>query len=139
MGWRLSIATAKLDVSGMEPGQVGGLCHHSGVYFLLGVRAEEDGTRRLFFNRNGRKVTDGPEIETDVIWMRTQVDAATAFFEYSTDGETYHRFGDEFQVKFGRWRGDRMGFFCWNTERPAGHIDVDWYRYRYHGPKGGLD
>ena len=71
--------------------------------------------------------------------MRTRMKAGRAFFEYSTDGENFSRFGDDFELTFGRWRGDRIGFFCWNPERSAGHLDIDWFRYRYHGPQGGLD
>lgn len=32
----------------------------------------------------------------------------------------------------------RIGFYCWNGKRAAGHIDVDWFSYQYDGPKGGL-
>lgn len=138
MGWRKGIATAKLDFSGLEPHQVAGFCHHSGVYHLLGVRAEPDGSRHLFLNRNG-KVTGGPELETDIVWMRTEMEAGEAFFEYSLDGENYRRFGPELPLRFGRWRGNRIGFFCWNEKKPAGHVDVDWFRYRFHGPAGGME
>jgi len=57
-------------------------------------------------------------------------------FYYSFDGETWKRFGDEFRLKFGRWRGDRLGFYCWNDNLDAGYIDVDWFSYKYDGPKG---
>ena len=39
--------------------------------------------------------------------------------------------------QFGMWTGDRLGFFCWNDSEPQGHIDVDWFRYDYDGPKAG--
>jgi beta-xylosidase len=138
MGWRKGIATAKLDFSGMKPNQVAGFCHHSGVYYLLGVRADSAGSRRLFLNLNG-KMTEGPKLKADIVWMRTEMEAGEAFFEYSLDGKKYRRFGPKFPLKFGRWRGDRIGFFCWNEKKPAGHLDVDWYRYRFHGPSGGME
>jgi hypothetical protein len=43
--------------------------------------------------------------------------------------------GPEFKVTFGNWRGDRLGFHCWNdaTDGAAksGYLDVDWFRYRH--------
>jgi hypothetical protein len=71
--------------------------------------------------------------------MRTTHKGNRASFEYSPDGESFTRFGPEFTLQFGRWTGDRLGFFCWNDkasgDRPMGHMDVDWFRYDYDGPK----
>lgn len=40
-----------------------------------------------------------------------------------------------FTIAFGKWTGDRLGFFCWNEKEEKGHIDVDWFKYDYDGPK----
>jgi len=135
MGKGGGVAKAKLDISGMQPGQQAGFCHHSGQYILLGVRVESDGTKRLILNNNGRQ-TKGPAVAQDVIYCRTDIDGDQATFSYSFDGDNWERFGESFKLRFGRWRGDRIGFFCWNDKTDAGHIDIDWFHYDYDGPKG---
>lgn len=135
MGKGKGVATAKVDISGMKPGQHAGFCHHSGQYVLLGISVDDDGTKRLCFNNNGKQ-TEGPDVTADVIYYRTDIDGDRAVFYYSFNGETWKRFGDEFKLKFGRWRGDRLGFYCWNDELDAGYIDIDWFSYKYDGPKG---
>lgn len=134
MGKGKGLVTAKVDISGMKPGQQAGFCRHSGQFILIGIRADNEGKKKLIFNNNG-KVTEGPAIRKDVIYYRTQNDGNQAFYEYSLDGETFERFGDRFQLEFGRWRGDRLGFYCWNDISPVGHIDVDYFHYDYDGPK----
>jgi len=135
MGKGKGVATAKVDISGMKPGQQAGFCHHSGQYVLLGIRVEDDGTKRLTFNNNDKQ-TEGPTVSAETIYYRTYIDGDKARFAYSFNGWKWRRFGDEFQLKFGRWRGDRIGFYCWNDKADAGHIDIDWFRYNYDGPKG---
>jgi beta-xylosidase len=136
MGTGIGTARAKCDLSGMAPGQRAGLVRFGGVYHLLGVRMEADGTRRLFFCANG-EYTEGPEITSNSIWFETENNGPEASFRYSTDGETFHAFGPTFTLRFGRWTGDRLGFFCWNEREEAGHFDIDWFHYDYDGPKAG--
>jgi beta-xylosidase len=135
-GWGKAIA--KVDVSGMQPGQYAGFGHHSGQYVLLGVQVAEDGTRRLVYNANG-KTRRGPVVEGDTIYYRTDNVADRAMFSWSIDGESWQRFGPEFELQFGNWRGDRLTLFSFNTltddPAAAGHIDVDWFWYDYDGPK----
>ena len=58
-----------------------------------------------------------------------------ATFSYSLDGTKWDRIGPEFTLTFGRWRGDRIGFFCWNETEANGQIDIDWFHYEYDGPR----
>jgi len=134
MGRGRGVATAKVAVGGMAPGQEAGLNRHSGQYHLLSVVVDAGGSRRLKLDANG-KATMGPEIAADVLYLRTENDGPEAHFAYSLDGKRYERFGEPFVLRFGRWRGDRIGFHCWNTRKAAGHIDIDWFRYDYDGPK----
>lgn len=135
MGKHGGTVTAKVDISGVRPGQQAGLCHHSGQYVLLGVAVADDGRRHLVFNREGN-VTQGPLTAADVLYLRTDMHGSTATFSYSMDGKHWQSFGEQFPIKFGRWRGDRIGFYCWNDKQEAGHIDIDWFAYDYDGPKG---
>ena len=53
-----------------------------------------------------------------------------AHWNYSYDGKKFHKIGNEFTVKEGKWIGAKMGLFC---TRPAivtndgGWMDVDWF------------
>jgi len=134
MGATTSTAVAKFDLSGMKPHQHAGFVRFGGVYHLLGVHADADGVRRLFFNANGR-VTRGPAFNSDTLWIRTSNEGDQARFAWSTDGQTFTRIGPVFTVKFGKWTGDRLGFFCWNDKTAASHIDIDFFEYDYDGPK----
>ena len=135
MGTGKGQATAKLDLSGMRPGQRAGFVRFGGVYHLLGAHCDQAGTRRLFFDANG-KATQGPPIKQNDLWIRTVNDGDQASFAYSLDGTTFTRLGPTFTVKFGKWTGDRLGFFCWNDQTAVGHLDVDFFHYDYDGPKG---
>ncbi len=135
MGKGKGVVTVKVDISGMKPGQQAGFCHHSGQYVLLGIRVWGDGSKRLIFNNDGKE-TLGPVITKNEIYYRTNIDGIQADFSYSLDGKSWIPFGDRFMLEFGRWRGDRLGFYCWNDGTDSGHIDVDWFHYEYDGPKG---
>ncbi|MCP5116100.1 MAG: hypothetical protein GY953_35180, partial [bacterium] len=98
----------------------------------MGVRVSADGAKRLVFNRNGEEQL-GATIEGDTLYFRTDIDGATATVSYSLDGKSWREFGGRFPLIFGRWRGDRLGFYSWNDQSAAGHLDVDWFRYEYDG------
>jgi beta-xylosidase len=138
MGTTRGEAVAKFDLSGMQPGQRAGFVRFGGIYHLLGVHMEDDGSKHLFFNANGT-LEEGPRLADDQLWVRTRNEGDQAEFAYSTDGQTYATFGSKFTVKFGKWTGDRLGLFCWNDKSASGHIDVDYFRYDYDGPRGATD
>jgi hypothetical protein len=55
---------------------------------------------------------------------------------YSADGKTLEPFGSSFELKFGFWKGTRVGLFSYNTLRDDGTAVFDWFHYDYDGPKG---
>ena len=142
MGTTTGTATARFDISGMQPGQRAGFVRWGAVFNLLGVHVEDDGRKMLFFDGNGQNWVTGPEIAQDIIYIRTTNEFNQARYYYSLDGENFERFGPEFTIKMGisrhgfhNWSGDRLGFFCWNEISESGHIDVDWFCYDYYdGP-----
>ena len=134
MGTGRSEAVAKFDISGMQPGQRAGFVRFGGAYHLLGVHVDDDCGYKLFFDANG-EISQGPEIKTNDLWIQTTNEGSTARFKYSTDGEAFVEIGSSFILRFGKWTGDRLGFFCWNDRDEIGHIDIDWFYYEYGGPK----
>jgi beta-xylosidase len=135
MGITSGTAVAKFDISGMQPGQRAGYVRFGGVYHLFGVYMDDSKTRHIFFMNKEGAETKGPEIKGKDLYIRTLNTGNKAFFEYSTNGKDFQRFGPEFTIAFGKWTGDRLGFFCWNEKEEKGHIDVDWFKYDYDGPK----
>ena len=86
-------------------------------------------------NAAGKEIK-GPEVKADKLIIRTSNFGHLAYFEYSTDVKSYRRFGPNFTAKFGKWTGDRLGFFCWNEKGESGYVDVNWFAYKYDRPKG---
>lgn len=130
---------AKLDLSGVEKGTRAGICHFSGPfqkyvgqYAIFGFREEEDGKRVLFF-RNQKSGKTGPEIQGKEIYLRSDTEYDKATFSWSLDGKTWNETDFHYQLKFGNWRGNRPGLFCWNSLTDAlpesGYVDVDWFHY----------
>ena len=136
MGITTGTSEAKFDISNMVAGQRAGFVRYGGVYHLLGIVVAKSGKQNLFFMDNFAKETIGPEISSSQLFVRTSNTGNKAIYEYSIDGKKYERFGPEFTIEFGKWTGDRLGFFCWNENEKKGSIDVDWFTYEYDGPKG---
>ncbi len=138
MGTGQGMAWAKLDISGMKPGQLAGMCHFGGQYILLGIEVDANGQKKLFFNYDGNKI-NGPEVDRAIIYLRTDNDGNRATFSFSQNKKEWKQLGPEFTLRMGHWRGDRIGFFSWNElvddPEKSGYLDIDWFRYQYDGPK----
>ncbi|WP_282135209.1 glycoside hydrolase family 43 protein [Seonamhaeicola maritimus] len=135
MGITTGTAVAKFDISGMQPHQLAGFVRYGGVFNLLGVEVDENGKKNLFYMNPMAEKTNGPELVGNDLFVRTSNNSNQATYEYSFDGENYKAFGPTFTIVFGKWTGDRLGFFSWNEKEDAGHIDVDWFTYDYDGPQ----
>ena len=119
----------------MQPNQLAGFVRYGGVFNLLGVEVDENGKKHLFYMNPMSEKTMGPELNENDLYVRTSNKVDQATYEYSIDGENFIPFGPTFTIAFGKWTGDRLGFFSWNEKEDAGYIDVDWFTYDYDGPK----
>lgn len=136
MGITTGTAVAKFDVSGMKPNQMAGFVRYGGVFNLLGIEMNEEGKKTIFYmDYKGVKI-QGEEIEGNDFYVRTSNKSNQATYGYSLDGKNFKRFGPAFKIAFGKWTGDRLGFFSYNEKEDLGYIDVDWFIYDYDGPKG---
>lgn len=122
----------RLSLSGMTPGQFAGFCLHSGEYVLLGIKVSENNKKSLIFQQNEDTIS-GPVIKSAFIYFCSENDGKTTHLSYSLNGKEWIRFGPDFTLTFGRWRGARPGFFCWNynTDEKSGYIDIDWFLYDF--------
>jgi beta-xylosidase len=134
MGTTTGTAVAKLDISGMANGQYAGFVRFGGVFYIMGVKQKENEERMLvFIDAHGNEL-EGPEINEPVLFIKTSNLSDQAKFAYSLDGLHYTDFGTGFTLKFGNWKGDRLGFFTWNSASEEGIVDIDYFNYEYDGP-----
>jgi beta-xylosidase len=140
MGRHDNVMTAKFDFSGMVNGQEGGLHISAGDHNVIGVRKDGTGTMRLFFKSDagpGRDfvVLPGGPLDQKDAWLQARVENGLASFWYSLDGKTFKPLGNEVRLLFSGFTPNMVGFYTMHTEE-KGHLDVDWFRYDYDGPKG---
>ena len=124
--------TIKLDLDGLTPGQHAGLCHFSKEHAALGVEYIQDGDEGIFleFRKNG-SVVRGPSISSRYLWLKSRWgNDGVSHFYFSVDGDEFTAFGQEYQMKFGSYRGDRIAISTYNTLDEAGYVDVDYLHYR---------
>lgn len=123
-----NISTVKLDISGMTDGQRCGLCHFSISNAGIGIAAEGD-KRTIEYRENDSIIHTSP-IDTDEIWLRTEWGLdGNATFSYSIDGNDFISFGLPYEMKWGHYRGDRIGIYCFNDDSDSGYVDVDYLIY----------
>ena len=75
------------------------------------------------------KIPYHPAIHEDIYLQMVVKDSMADFF-YSKDGKKYHKAGEQFRMKEGRWIGAKVGLLA---VQPAGNedrgwVDADWFR-----------
>ena len=117
--------TVKADLSGMADGQYSGICHFAADYAALGVTSQ-NGKKSIVYLSKDKDPEQGPAIDGDTIWLRSVWDNdGHSRFSFSTDGVNFTDFGPEYQLRWGYYRGDRIGIFTFNPEGDKGRFDVD--------------
>lgn len=142
-------ATTKLKVSAKDDGQMSGLIVMGWNYAYLGVEKSGKGFILKYAQcKDAEQMTPEktsvigildkcrtfeaglyPNYETD-IYLRVKVETGgKCSFYYSTDGRRFHRAGDTFIARQGKWIGAKVGLFSvapYGKER--GWVDADWFR-----------
>lgn len=122
--------TIKVDISKMANGQLSGLCHFGSTYSTFGIE-QRDGIRRICYDKNGHKSL-GEIINSPTIYLKSSWGySGYSIYSYSTDGLNYNLFGETYKLTWGKYRGDRIGVFTYNTLKENGYIDVDYFHYNY--------
>ena len=120
--------TVKLDISGMEDGQKSGLCHFSQASAAVGI-VQEEGKRFLEFRENEERVR-GPSLRGQTVWLRSSWGiSGLSQFSYSLDGVVFFPLGELYQLRWGHYRGDRIGIYNFNNKVEKGFVDVDYFHY----------
>ena len=135
--YRDSYGTARIDLSGMQEGDVCGLCVFQDPYGYIGVKME-GGQRKLVYYRSAyadgtvaAETVEGDVVAGPEIYLRAVVNFGTnkAQFYYSTDNKTYAPFGNEWTMRYTLevFTGNRFGLFNYATEATGGYVDIDWF------------
>ena len=142
-------ATTKLKVSAKDDGQMSGLIVMGWDYAYLGVEksgenfvlkyaqcndAEQMNPETVIVEGilgNSRTFEAGlyPNYEID-IYLRVKVKSGgKCTFYYSTDGKRFHKAGDVFTARQGKWIGAKVGLFSVTPHgKERGWVDADWFR-----------
>ncbi|MGB3801478.1 MAG: glycoside hydrolase 43 family protein [Lewinella sp.] len=113
-----STATTRLELDGLESGDVAGLALLNLPYAWLGIMEEEDGRTLRYFNQQTDETAD-VEIDKDAVWLRTHAnfDTDTAYFSYSLDGESFTDIGGPVHMPYQlrTFQGVRYTLFNYHT------------------------
>ncbi len=122
---------AKLEIVGMVDGQKAGLTHFGMPHYSsIGVSCAGN-EKRLFYNVKGVEQS-GSVLTSNELWLKSVwgLDGQSQYY-YSTDGKNYVALGNKYQLKWGHYRGDRIGVYTYNSSSENGFIDVDYFKYEY--------
>ena len=134
--YKSSYGSVKLDLSGMQDGDVAGLAVWQNPYSFLGVKME-NGKKFLYSERcsfDGQKLKkeekkNGTSIKGDVLYLRAVVNFATnaCKYYYSTDGKKWTTSGVTMNMRYtlDYFVGQRFYLFNYATKRLGGYVDFD--------------
>ncbi|TWI78337.1 beta-xylosidase [Lacibacter cauensis] len=126
-----NLATVKLDISNMVDGQHTGLTHFSTAgYSTIGIRMN-NGQKFLVYHVNGKDSVVRTITHKD-IWLQSSwnIDGMN-IYSYSLDGKKFIALTNSSQLRWGSYRGDRIGIYNYNLLAEKGFVDVDYFRYSY--------
>ena len=125
----MSEVVVKMDLRGMADGQKAGLSHFGFPdYSAIGITCRNK-IHSIELNVKG-KFTMGATVQESVIWLKSiwGTDGISQY-SYSLDGKKFVLFGPPYQMKWGSYRGDRIGIYCYNNLSDSGYVDVDFLNY----------
>jgi beta-xylosidase len=130
-----SEATVAVDLRDMADWQRNGLVCMGKENRMLGVKMEK-GQRCLYISNDTveQVITN---ISADRLYLSVSIDMLRQHvqFSYSLDNIAFTPCGEPFVVRFGFWKGARIGLYCYNTQRDAGRASFGPFTYRHDGPQ----
>ncbi len=122
-------ATVKVDMSDMKDGQSAGIACLSKIYRGLGI-TKKDGVNWIYIEEGGKR-SEIAQIAESVVFLRGDFDVTDNRhrLSYSLDGENYIQAGEEFEMRWGDWKGPRVGVYSYGADGTA-HFDEFEYFYQ---------
>ncbi|MGD9930805.1 MAG: glycoside hydrolase 43 family protein [Mangrovibacterium sp.] len=124
-------AVVFLDGRQLADGQKAGICMISKPYALLGLKKEK-GQLYLFTDINGEENLQ--KVSSSKIYLKLDISNKpdSNQFYYSMDNKKFHALGQKFQLRFGHWKGPKIGLFSFNEIQDGGTALFDDFRYDFN-------
>ena len=124
-----SSPVVKLDVAGLQSGDIAGLALSNKPYAWIGIERDDKGFTIAQFNEHSGK-TERVALTGNMLWLKADCDFLTeiAQFSYSLDGTRFTPLGEAFEMVFQltTFQGIRYSLFAYNgAGHNGGHADFD--------------
>jgi beta-xylosidase len=128
-------AITQLDATSLVPGQKAGLASMSNVFNSIGVKNKE-GKLFVFFDGND-KSNEEIAINKKIVYFKLNLNAVDKIgrFQYSLDNKKYQSIGADFNIRWGDWKGTRIGLFSYNELSDGGMAAFNFFHYTFDGPR----
>lgn len=139
----------KIDLAGMNDGDVAGFGAFNGTSTLLSIK--DEGGKKYLVKHNTDVTFKGKEkrieavkddieeritLENNTIYLKIKGDfnlgKDIAYCEYSLDGKNWLPIGKPFKMTYDYrkfFMGQRFAIYNYATKEPGGYIDVDYFKY----------
>ena len=136
--YKNSFGTVKMDIAGMQEGDVAGLAVFQNPYSFIGIK-RVDGKKRLYAERctfSGQQLKKveaktGAEVTGDVVYLRAIVNFGTntCKYCYSYDNQKWTSWGVTMTMGYtlDHFVGQRFYLFNYATKNLGGYVDFDWF------------
>lgn len=136
--YKTTYGTVKMDLSGMQEGDVAGLAVFQNPYSFISVKME-GGKKYLYSERctfNNQKLNKvqslkGAEVTSDVIYLLAYVNFGTneCKYYYSYDNVKWTKWGVTMNMGYtlDYFVGQRFYLFNYATQHLGGFVDYDWF------------
>ena len=136
--YKTSYGSVKLDLSGMQEGDVAGLAVFQTPYSFIGVKMEKGKkylySERCTFNSQQLKKEQsmkGDELTSDIIYLMAYLNFGTneCRYYYSYDEKKWTKWGVTMKMGYtlDYFVGQRFYLFNYATQQLGGYVDFDWF------------
>ena len=125
-----------VDGTGMKDGDMAGLVALQDDKGFVAL-AKDGGSYKVVMytgNKDGESLKDSKAISGSKVYLRIDfdlpIDRGTAYFYYSTDGNTWTKIGSDVKLNYDlhMFVGVRWGLFNFATKQAGGYADFDWFK-----------
>ena len=125
-----------VDGTGMKDGDMAGLVALQDDKGFVAL-AKESGSYKVVMytgNKDGERQAASQALSGSKVYLRIDfdlpIDRGTAYFYYSTDGNTWTKIGSDVKLNYDlhMFVGVRWGLFNFATKTAGGYADFDWFK-----------
>lgn len=124
-------AIMKMDIKNVSDGQCAGLTHFSTEHYsTIGIK-KQHGMSYLVYDDNGMDSVI-TQVNQKFIWLQSSWDVnGINRYAYSFDGKKFIALLTTTLLRWGSYRGDRIGIYNYNTKDDFGFVDIDFFKYTF--------